>query len=245
MPIGNWIVKSLLPPGWKPCSVVHSGAPLTEAHPENGAVLGASARSASSPSLAQGLRRRQKRVLHKLKSLPLVVSLYDDIKPADHDGSLDADDVGDIANIRRSQLQQEFPDADVAHHATADLLRRQASNDSALLSSSAPTSRDAVVPAENGENGHHHLHKKLSKFAHEHMFVSEEDLPEQGDADISLPLEILFLIALFVNQAKRDERIDSNFVSITNASLDSLVNALTAFERIVHTPIPKAYNIHL
>lgn len=76
-------------------------------------------------------------------------------------------------------------------------------------------------------------------------FTSEEDLPYQGDSDLSLPLEILFRVALYINQAKAANKIESTLVSVTTNSIDILVNSLTAFERIVHTPIPKAYNIHL
>jgi hypothetical protein len=103
----------------------------------------------------------------------------------------------------------------------------------------------------SGEERHvHHLfnrqHRKYFTRKLDHSeFTSEEDLPYQGDSDLSLPLEILFRLALYVNQAKADGKIETPLVSVVTNSLDSLANSLTAFERIVHTPIPKAYNIHL
>jgi len=76
-------------------------------------------------------------------------------------------------------------------------------------------------------------------------FRSDEDLPEEQDADMSLPMEILFRISLFLNQAKAAGKIESPFVVSCTGSIDTLMNAFTAFERILHTPIPKAYDIHL
>lgn len=95
-------------------------------------------------------------------------------------------------------------------------------------------------------NRFHNQHRTFRKRHLDHSeFTSEEDLPYQGDSDLSLPLEILFRVALYINQAKAANKIESTLVSVTTSSIDILVNSLTAFERIVHTPIPKAYNIHL
>ncbi|KAI9025023.1 Bestrophin, RFP-TM, chloride channel-domain-containing protein [Phycomyces nitens] len=91
----------------------------------------------------------------------------------------------------------------------------------------------------------HHFSNLRRRLKPKRMFSSPEDLPYHGDSDISLPIEILFKIALYINQAKAAEKIESSFVAVTTSSLDTLTNSLTAFERIVHTPIPKAYNIHL
>ncbi|KAL0072896.1 Bestrophin, RFP-TM, chloride channel-domain-containing protein [Phycomyces blakesleeanus] len=91
----------------------------------------------------------------------------------------------------------------------------------------------------------HHFSNLRRRLKPKRAFSGPEDLPYHGDSDISLPIEILFKIALYINQAKAAEKIESSFVAVTTSSLDTLTNSLTAFERIVHTPIPKAYNIHL
>lgn len=113
---------------------------------------------------------------------------------------------------------------------------------SAVPSSSAATS-------ESEEHIRHRFNTQSRKYKKRHLdhseFTSEEDLPYQGDSDLSLPLEILFRVALYINQAKAANKIESTLVSVTTNSIDILVNSLTAFERIVHTPIPKAYSIHL
>ncbi|RUP48539.1 Bestrophin, RFP-TM, chloride channel-domain-containing protein [Jimgerdemannia flammicorona] len=74
---------------------------------------------------------------------------------------------------------------------------------------------------------------------------AEEDLPSEADADMSLPLEIVFRLGLYVNQAKSSGKIDSSFQSTITSGLNTLIDCLGNFERILYTPIPKAYNIHL
>lgn len=76
-------------------------------------------------------------------------------------------------------------------------------------------------------------------------FVSDEDLPDEADADMSLPLEIVFRIGLYIAQMKKDNKIDGNFVGTITAHLNNLIDCLGSLERIVNTPIPRAYNIHL
>ena len=188
-------LKALLPAGWQPCSVTHA------------------------PTVAIAKQKRHKRIM---KSVPLVMSLYDTAKPTCHqENPLEPDAENDVVNVRKSIVQDEYPDSDFVHaNSTADI-RRMMDTDEGI--------------DQNGVSSHRHGTG----------FTSEEDLPSQGDADISLPLEILFLIALYVNQAKSSNKIESNFVSVVSSSLDTLVNTLTAFERISNTPVPKAYNIHL
>jgi putative membrane protein len=76
-------------------------------------------------------------------------------------------------------------------------------------------------------------------------FVSDEDLPDEADADMSLPLEIVFRIGLYIAQMKADDKIDGNFVGTITTHLNNLIDCLGSLERIVNTPIPRAYNIHL
>ncbi|GAB5593079.1 hypothetical protein Unana1_07979 [Umbelopsis nana] len=76
-------------------------------------------------------------------------------------------------------------------------------------------------------------------------YVSDEDLPDEADADMSLPLEIVFRIGLYIAQMKKDNKIDANFVGTITTHLNNLIDCLGSLERIVNTPIPRAYNIHL
>lgn len=218
----------------------------------------------------------------------VLVSLTDSVKPKDHGEYMESDDPTHISNVRRSLIQQEFPNSDFSKMSTAFLkssmidtddedIRRtvsqeeeqQAKSASRLLDEAVnlpPTkgvddeeqgssSEAQAVPQASGSNDS--LHSEIrNRFSYQHRtsvrrhldhseFTSEEDLPYQGDSDLSLPLEILFRVALYINQAKAANKIESTLVSVTTNSIDILVNSLTAFERIVHTPIPKAYNIHL
>ncbi|ORX45108.1 UPF0187-domain-containing protein [Hesseltinella vesiculosa] len=78
------------------------------------------------------------------------------------------------------------------------------------------------------------------------IFVSEEDLPDDVmQANMSLPLEILFRMSLYMAQAQNAKKIDGIFSSVIISHLNALNDCLAGLERLQDTPIPKAYNIHL
>lgn len=224
----------------------------------------------------------RKKMHHIFKRAPaIVMTISDSIKPPENAAYMDSDDPTHIANIRRSLIQQEFPDSDITQASTTQIksvLTGQNSEHSIsqeeqqaprLLDESVVHPPDSAVPDSPREDvgssssalprshtAENKLHRIKERFSKQHRagqkrhldhsdFTSEEDLPYQGDSDLSLPLEILFRVALFINQAKEAKKIESPLVSAATSSLDTLINSLTAFERIVHTPIPKAYNIHL
>lgn len=204
------------------------------------------------------------------KAPALLVSLTDSIKPFSHGDYMESDDPTNISNIRRSLVDQEFPNSNVSQMSSTYLkstmpgadprhtiFEEEEQNvsilDEAVNLPPAIAVEDDIPSGSRGLNsaGDHirhrfRDHRKYKKRNLDHSeFTSEEDLPYQGDSDLSLPLEILFRVALYINQAKAANKIESTLVSVTTSSIDILVNSLTAFERIVHTPIPKAYNIHL
>ncbi|CAO3680516.1 unnamed protein product [Rhizopus stolonifer] len=76
-------------------------------------------------------------------------------------------------------------------------------------------------------------------------FTCSEDLPYLGDSEICLPIEILFQVTYYVKRLKAEDKNKSALLSSATSLTDTLVNSLTALERIVQTPIPRAYNIHL
>ncbi|KAG1464310.1 hypothetical protein G6F56_005110 [Rhizopus delemar] len=208
-------------------------------------------------------------ILSKAPAICLSKSNF--IKPHSQGEYMEADDPTDIANIRRSLIQQEFPYSDLNHISAAQLQDTNESRDISeteeeahegthLLDESTHSPPTTAVADDTPDNRRlsyqatetnliNRFKKQHQKGVKRHLdhskFTSPEDLPYLGDSDISLPLEILFRIALYINQAKAQKKIESSLVSVTTNSIDTLVNSLTAFERIVHTPIPKAYNIHL
>lgn len=236
-------MQELLPKDWVPASVRHGAKPT----------VATAANQHTTHSISKlNIKKKAHTVVHGIKSLPLVVSLHDTIKPHHAPGCLDPDARNDVHNVRRSLLKEYYPDTEIADSSSPSIQKRavrmalheererqrqqqKSSETEPLLPSSSTStsyssSSSLSAPMEHGDRA---------------PFTSEEDLPDQGDGDISLPLEILYRIALYINAAKAANKIESSFVSVTTNSLDTLVNTLTAFERIVHTPIPKAYNIHL
>ncbi|KAG0332887.1 hypothetical protein BG000_009654 [Podila horticola] len=65
------------------------------------------------------------------------------------------------------------------------------------------------------------------------------------DGQMSLPLEIIYALSLWVIGENRAGRIESAFVGNMLASINTMTDIFTNMERIVFTPIPLAYSIHL
>lgn len=237
----------MLPKDWVPASVKH------------GAKEAVSKDSRTSITKLN-LRKNAQRIVHDIKSLPLVVSLHDSVKPHHRDDFLHPDDRNDVHNIRRSLIREYYPDSDFIDSSAPQIQRRlvnitlaeeqQQQQQEGSNNNNNNNENEPLLKKSNSTATYNTTHSKVPSIpAAEHgdtaPFTSEEDLADDGDGDIALPLEILFRIALYINTVKAAGKIESNFVSVTTNSLDTLVNAFTAFERIVHTPIPKAYNIHL
>ncbi|KAF9430983.1 hypothetical protein BGZ94_000929 [Podila epigama] len=62
---------------------------------------------------------------------------------------------------------------------------------------------------------------------------------------MSLPLEIMYALSLWVIGENRAGRIEGPFVGNLLASINTMTDIFTNMERIVFTPIPLAYSIHL
>jgi len=77
------------------------------------------------------------------------------------------------------------------------------------------------------------------------QYAARDDLPDEPDADMSLPMEILFRINLYVAQSVKSKVIDGGTAGTITGGINNLTECLGAFERILYTPIPKAYTIHL
>ncbi|ORZ20683.1 Bestrophin, RFP-TM, chloride channel-domain-containing protein [Absidia repens] len=250
-------LQELLPKDWTPVSVTHGAKPTAT-------------RGTHHSVSKLSLRKKAHDVVQDIKALPLVVSLHDSVKPTHHqDENMEPDVRNDVHNMRRSKMKQFFPESDFVDSSAAAIQKsavRMALHEEkqrnrqqhhkktpATTSSSALESQPLLrhspssisYSSSSGSSSGSLLSSPPPEHGDRAPFTSEEDLPDQGDGDMSLPLEILYRIALYINAAKAADKIESSFVSVITNSLDTLGNTLTAFERIVHTPIPKAYNIHL
>ncbi|KAI8096370.1 Bestrophin, RFP-TM, chloride channel-domain-containing protein [Halteromyces radiatus] len=108
------------------------------------------------------------------------------------------------------------------------------SSESSTIDSSASS-----VKSSSSKKHHHHHH-------HHHVFSSDEDLPDDVMlANMSLPLEIIYRVSLYFEQAKTSGKVDAIFSSVMISHMNSLNDCLAGLERLIDTPIPKAYNIHL
>ncbi|KAG0021723.1 hypothetical protein BGZ82_011262 [Podila clonocystis] len=65
------------------------------------------------------------------------------------------------------------------------------------------------------------------------------------DGQMSLPLEIIYALSLWVIGENRAGRIEGSLVGNMLGSINTMTDIFTNMERIVFTPIPLAYSIHL
>ncbi|KAF9930106.1 hypothetical protein FBU30_000856 [Linnemannia zychae] len=65
------------------------------------------------------------------------------------------------------------------------------------------------------------------------------------EGQMSLPLEIAYALTLWVLGEARAGRVESAFVGTLLSSVNTMTDIFTNMERIVFTPIPLAYSIHL
>ncbi|KAF9949969.1 hypothetical protein BGZ70_001566 [Mortierella alpina] len=65
------------------------------------------------------------------------------------------------------------------------------------------------------------------------------------DGQMSLPLEVAHALTLWVIAESRAGRIDNPLINLLLTSINTMTDIFTNMERIVFTPIPLAYSIHL
>lgn len=110
--------------------------------------------------------------------------------------------------------------------------------------STAPSS-SATSTLNGAGSANHNQVSKSKKKKRQAKFISEEDLPDEGNSDMSLPLEIIFRMSLYMAQAKTAGKIDGAFSNVIITHLNNLNDSLSGMERIVNTPIPAVYVVHL
>jgi putative membrane protein len=95
---------------------------------------------------------------------------------------------------------------------------------------------DILVPQEDKALGDRHRH------------YNEESWNIQSgneEGQMSLPLEIAHGLSLWVIAESRAGRIESSLIGNLLSSINTMTDIFTNMERIVFTPIPLAYSIHL
>ncbi|KAG0360964.1 Bestrophin, RFP-TM, chloride channel-domain-containing protein [Gamsiella multidivaricata] len=61
----------------------------------------------------------------------------------------------------------------------------------------------------------------------------------------NIPIELSYYIGSYIKSCSNKGKVDPATLTLMNNALVSLVDCLTGFERILRTPIPLAYSIHL
>ncbi|KAF9902612.1 hypothetical protein EC991_004745 [Linnemannia zychae] len=90
------------------------------------------------------------------------------------------------------------------------------------------------------------VHDKALGDRHRHYNEDPWTLHSGNDeGQMSLPLEIAYALSLWVLGEARGGRIESSLIGSLLASVNTMTDIFTNMERIVFTPIPLAYSIHL
>lgn len=101
----------------------------------------------------------------------------------------------------------------------------------------------------NGVRQRKSLFHTKSKAKSEDAFSPEGDLEGSDIAKFrgsnNIPLEISLYLSSYINSQRQKDLLDIPSTTATMNALNSLVECLTGFERILRTPIPAAYSIHL
>ncbi|KAG0368924.1 Bestrophin, RFP-TM, chloride channel-domain-containing protein [Gamsiella multidivaricata] len=61
----------------------------------------------------------------------------------------------------------------------------------------------------------------------------------------NIPIELSYYIGSYIKSCSNKGRVDAATLTMMNNALVSMIDCLTGFERILRTPIPLAYSIHL
>ncbi|ORZ16170.1 Bestrophin, RFP-TM, chloride channel-domain-containing protein [Lobosporangium transversale] len=90
------------------------------------------------------------------------------------------------------------------------------------------------------------VHDKALGDRHRHYNEDPWTIHSGNDnGQMSLPLEIAYALSLWVISESRAGRIESSLIGNLLGSINSMTDIFTNMERIVFTPIPLAYSIHL
>ncbi|KAF9125767.1 hypothetical protein BGW39_007170 [Mortierella sp. 14UC] len=90
------------------------------------------------------------------------------------------------------------------------------------------------------------VHDKAIGDRHRHYNEDPWTIRSGNDeGQMSLPLEIAYALSLWVLGEARGGRIESSLIGSLLASINTMTDIFTNMERIVFTPIPLAYSIHL
>lgn len=85
-----------------------------------------------------------------------------------------------------------------------------------------------------------------SRSAHSNEgYHSDSDDEEDDDAVMSLPVEIVLRLSLFLDHAERTGTLTASKAGSMGAMLNGLIEVLGNCERIRDTPMPWAYDVHL
>lgn len=61
----------------------------------------------------------------------------------------------------------------------------------------------------------------------------------------NIPIELSYYIGSYIKSCSNKQKVDAATLTMMNNALVAMVDCLTGFERILRTPIPLAYSIHL
>ncbi|CAG8627554.1 9043_t:CDS:2 [Dentiscutata heterogama] len=103
-----------------------------------------------------------------------------------------------------------------------------------------PLTKQVAKVIEKERKGKHNLGSKAFKWV-KRKFKSKKQKPK----NYNLPLAISLYLTSYVDKQFNNNIIDQPTANLLYINLNTLIDCLSGFERILNTPIPLAYAIHL
>ncbi|KAF9962386.1 hypothetical protein BGZ72_006207 [Mortierella alpina] len=104
------------------------------------------------------------------------------------------------------------------------------------------------APGDSEKEQHHHSssisqsHRAARNRRHQ---AKSQALAFDFLTPTNIPVELTFYIGSYIKSCSNKQKVDAATLTVMNNAVVMMVDCLTGFERILRTPIPLAYSIHL
>ncbi|KAF9576612.1 hypothetical protein EC968_006959 [Mortierella alpina] len=118
------------------------------------------------------------------------------------------------------------------------------------LQQQQPTRRQGTrVAGEVSEKEQHHHSSSISQShraaRHRRHQAKSQALAFDFLTPTNIPVELTYYIGSYIKSCSNKQTVDAGTLTVMNNAVVMMVDCLTGFERILRTPIPLAYSIHL
>ncbi|KAG0265222.1 hypothetical protein BG011_005265 [Mortierella polycephala] len=110
-----------------------------------------------------------------------------------------------------------------------------------------PTDLNTLAPEhrQNQQNTTSNMSSEPDSNSTYHLTRADQTLAFDFLTPTNIPIELSYYIGSYIKSCSNKGKVDAATLTMMTNALVSMVDCLTGFERILRTPIPLAYSIHL